>query len=163
MLTLLFVLGLLAKPMLVTLPCTLLLLDYWPLRRWPEVAQDRSRYRPASLRRLVLEKLPLMALAIPVMITTLLAQEPILETFTRYSMGERIGNALVSYVRYLLMTFWPVDLALLYPHPRSTLPLWQPIAAGIFLLSVTAALVCAAGDGATWPWVGCGLSARWSR
>ena len=65
LLTLLFILGLLAKSMPVTLPCTLLLLDYWPLRRWPNVAQDPSRYRPSSLRRLVLEKLPLMASRFP--------------------------------------------------------------------------------------------------
>ncbi len=83
--------------------------------------QDGSRYCPASLRGLVLEKLPLMALAIPVMIATLRAQQPTMDTLVEFSLGERIGNTLVSYVRYLLMAFWPVDLALLYPRDAAAL------------------------------------------
>lgn len=123
-----FVLGLMAKPMLVTLPATLLLLDYWPLRRWPAV----------RLRWLLLEKLPLMILVIPAVLLTLRAQTPIINSLAEYTLYDRVAGALVSYVRYLRMAIWPVDLAVLYPLPRAALPLWQPLAAGTLLCAITA-------------------------
>jgi tetratricopeptide (TPR) repeat protein len=138
---LLLPLGLMAKPMLVTLPATLLLLDYWPLRRWPYPVlgdESASRYMPASLRWLVLEKVPLFALVIPSALVTVRAQSWIMGTLAEYSLWDRVANALVSYVRYLGMLAWPVELAVFYPHPRAGLPLWQPLASGVLLVAVTA-------------------------
>ena len=103
-------LGLMAKSMLVTLPCVLLLLDHWPLGR---------RREGASLGRLVLEKLPLFALAGASSTVTLLTQsaEGAVGTLSEISLDERVWNALASYGAYLRTTFWPSDLACFYPHP----------------------------------------------
>ena len=102
-----FALGLMAKPMLVTLPCVLLLLDYWPLNRLQ------------SLGKAVLEKLPLFALTIVSCVITFLAQQKggAVESFEKYPFLVRVCNALVAYATYLVKTFLPEDLAVLYPHP----------------------------------------------
>jgi tetratricopeptide (TPR) repeat protein len=136
----LFALGLTAKPMLVTLPATLLLLDYWPLRRWPA---GTTRYAPASPRRLLAEKLPLFVLVVPAVVLTLLAQKPIINTLADYSLYDRLANALVSCVRYLRMAVWPAGLAILYPLPRETVPVWQAAGAAALLLALTTAAVWA--------------------
>jgi tetratricopeptide (TPR) repeat protein len=144
-----FALGLMSKPMLVTLPATLLLLDYWPLRRWPPEEgrpaeqPPRPAYAPASLRRLVIEKLPLFALALASVPLTFRAQSEIVWTLGQFPVPVRVANALVSYVKYLGMTLWPVDLAAFYPHPRDTLPWWQPVGAGVLLTAVTGAVLWA--------------------
>src|SRR5262245_17292598 len=108
----LFALGLMAKPMLVTLPATLLLLDYWPLRRFGRV----------SIRRLVLEKLPLFALVAASLPLTIMAQTVAIRSFEQLSIAVRLKNAVVSYAQYIGMFFWPSDLAVFYPHPRNTTP-----------------------------------------
>jgi tetratricopeptide (TPR) repeat protein len=125
-------LGLAAKPMLVTLPCVLLLLDYWPLRRfgWK---QTQSR-----ISWLVMEKVPLLALAVGCSIATLAAQKWIVQPLSRYPWDVRITNALVSYAGYLWQMIWPAGLAFYYSHPRALLPAWQPIVAGICLALMTA-------------------------
>ena len=117
----LMALGLMAKPMLVTLPLVLLLLDYWPLGRvqWP------LRYR--ENRRLVLEKLPLLALAAASCVITALAQGAAVERLARLPLSFRVGNALVSYVTYIEQFFYPVGLAAYYPHPAAGLPEWKII------------------------------------
>jgi tetratricopeptide (TPR) repeat protein len=130
LLLLFFALGLMAKPMLVTLPAVLLLLDYWPLAR-----------RQNSLRRLLLEKLPLMALVIPVVLLTLWSQPAGARAPTGVTPFDRVANALVSYVEYLRIAFWPVDLAILYPHPSAAPPAWQAVAAGVLLAALTCAFV----------------------
>ena len=107
-----FGLGLLSKPMLVTAPCLLLLLDYWPLGR----LDLRQRLLPQARQRL-LEKLPFLALAIGSCAVTFLVQRGGGAVSTSLPVGARIANALVSYVRYLSKTFWPADLSVLYPHP----------------------------------------------
>lgn len=135
-----FALGLMAKQMLVTLPATLLLLDYWPLYRWPATSTVATPYTQASLRWLILEKLPLLVLVIPACLLTLRAQSPIIHTLSDYTIFDRISNSLVSYVRYLRMAIWPTDLAILYPLPRQT-PLWQPIAAFGLLAALTIGLL----------------------
>jgi tetratricopeptide (TPR) repeat protein len=128
---LLLALGLMAKPMLVTLPATLLLLDYWPLRR--------------PLRwRLIVEKLPLLVIVAATIPLTLKAQERARIPEEMLPLPLRWGNALVSYVKYIGMLFWPENLGLFYPHPKSGLPTWQPIAAGLLLLTITAL--------AAWQW-----------
>ena len=110
----LFALGLMAKPMLVTLPFVMLLLDYWPLRRIPDF-----EFRIPDLTRLVLEKWPFFLLTVVSCVVTFLVQrhgEAVL-SLQRFPLNLRIENALISYVRYFGKTFWPVDLAVIYPLP----------------------------------------------
>jgi protein O-mannosyl-transferase len=134
---LLFALGLMAKPMLVTLPAVLLLLDYWPISRWPADPTHTTRYRPASLRWLLVEKLPLVALVIPAILVTLWSQPQGATIPTNVAPFDRLANVLVSYLQYLRMAFWPVDLAILYPHPDAAPPVWQTVAAGLLLAGLT--------------------------
>ena len=117
------VLALLSKPMAVTFPCTLLLLDYWPLARWP-----RRKWS-----ELIREKWPLFALVVVHSVVTFLVQSGsgAANYAARIPLGERIGNAFVSYVRYLGKTAWPETLAPLYFHP-GTWPL--PVLGGSVLL-----------------------------
>ncbi len=140
-----FVLGLLSKPMLVTLPFILLLMDYWPMGRLgsgdPSVAASLSVARK-RLPRLVLEKTPLLVLAAGSSIVTYVAQATKAATATleQFPFGERVSNALVSYVLYLVKTVWPASLAVFYPHPSSIgahIPVWQPLAAAAALVEVT--------------------------
>ena len=138
-----FALGLLGKSMLVTLPATLLLLDYWPLQRWRPVEPGTTRYAPASLGWLLAEKLPLFALVIPSIVLTLQAQSQLLWTLEQFPVSVRVANALVSYVKYLSATFWPINLAFFYPHPREALPWWQPAVAALLLAGLTVLLVWA--------------------
>jgi protein O-mannosyl-transferase len=111
---LLFALGLMSKPMLVTLPFVLLLLDYWPLQRFG-AAPVRSRM--LDLCRLTREKIPFMLFAAASSAVTCLAQTKALQPLTNFSLADRVGNALVAYARYLGKTFWPAGLALPYPLP----------------------------------------------
>jgi len=116
----LFTVGLLSKPMLVTLPFLLLLLDWWPLDR----KQNRSR---VVLGKLVLEKLPLVALAALSAGVTIWAQGQggSLTALDRLPLELRLANASLAYVRYLGKTFWPVDLAVFYPFPVHGIPAWE--------------------------------------
>jgi tetratricopeptide (TPR) repeat protein len=113
MVMLLFALGLMSKPMLVTLPVVLLALDYWPLNRLVP-SGDGTRNAPGP-RKLVLEKLPLLALAAASSLATLFAQKAALQPLATVSLMVRIGNALISCVVYLYQAFWPSCLAALYP------------------------------------------------
>jgi tetratricopeptide (TPR) repeat protein len=108
--TVFYVAGLLSKPMLVTLPFILFLLDYWPLNR----TSEKSRGRP-ELKRLVLEKLPLLGLALASSVVTLLAQQTSMHPIEELSLARRLCNAVVSPVDYLGQMFWPTNLAVLYP------------------------------------------------
>jgi Flp pilus assembly protein TadD len=134
----LFVLGLMAKPMLVTLPCVLLLLDYWPLGRldlsWKEFRQKGSE--------LVLEKVPLLALAVASGILAIYAQRQLgaLPSLQQLPLDARLSNALNSFVIYLGKMVWPADLAVFYPHPEAALPLGQVVLA-ILVLSTLSLLV----------------------
>jgi tetratricopeptide (TPR) repeat protein len=136
-----FVLGLLAKPMLVTLPCVLLLLDYWPLGRlWPaNPASPRAR-APA---RLVAEKLPLFALAAVSCAVTVFAQDKggAIISAERLGVGDRVAVSLVGYVKYLSKLFWPCDLAAFYPYPRPMYPLGEVVGAALLLAVLTGAAV----------------------
>jgi hypothetical protein len=144
---LLLALGLLVKPMLVTLPCVLVLLDYWPLRRFPGqepselmIAGDaRLALPPVTWPRLVWEKVPLVTLALAASALTVAAQSQVgaVLSLAQASPVLRLENALVSYVRYLGKTFWPHSLAVFYPYPRHGWQHWQAIAAGLLLLAIT--------------------------
>jgi len=139
-------LGLLAKPMLVTWPFVMLLLDYWPLARFPGQGRDQ-RLRGAShseaataASRPVWEKLPLFALAAASAVITFVAQSSggAVRTFADAPVALRLSNALVSYAKYLLLTFWPKDLAVYYPFPPAGIPNWQIIGAAFLLIGTTA-------------------------
>jgi len=162
----LFALGLMAKSEIITLPFVLLLWDYWPLERvlssqFSVLSGERSggigsRTPPCpskerrdkdgapaaeiaterSFSFLLLEKIPLLALAVGSGVITLLAQRAGHAVRTLPA-SERWGNALVAYVRYLGKAFWPTRLAVLYPHPGNSLPAWEIIAAAAILLSIT--------------------------
>lgn len=134
------ILGLMAKPMLVTLPAVLLLLDVWPLRRWPHEAAASSPFAPASGRRLLWEKLPLFLIVAATIPLTLLAQRGAIRTLDQIPVSLRLANSLVAYVKYLGLMFWPRGLAIYYPHPWKALPLWQPILAALLLAGVTVAV-----------------------
>jgi protein O-mannosyl-transferase len=140
-------LGLLAKPMLVTWPFLMLLLDYWPLGRFqrPEVRGQPARRslggsRWSVVRRLVVEKIPLFALVAASAVITSLAQSRAgaVRTFTELPLALRLSNALVSYAKYLLRAFWPNDLAVFYPWPKGGTPAWQIIGAALLLIGITA-------------------------
>ncbi|UCC23463.1 MAG: tetratricopeptide repeat protein, partial [Planctomycetota bacterium] len=126
-------LGLLAKPMLLTLPFALLLLDYWPLGRF------HPPIRKTTLR-LLAEKLPLFVLVAVVAVIAYLVprSEGALRLTGTLPFSARLSNALVAYVAYIGKIFYPANLAVLYPHPRDTLPLWQPIASLLLLALISA-------------------------
>ena len=146
-----FALGLMSKPMLVTLPLVLLLLDYWPLRRFPEFgvrsSELKNTLRPSTLNpqlsTLLLEKLPLLGLAAASCVVTIFAQRGTIQTFEQISLPLRLGNALMSCVAYLGQMFWPSGLAVLYPFTAGdigisevvlSLVLLAGISAGVFIL-----------------------------
>lgn len=143
---LLFALGLMCKPMLVTLPFVLLLLDYWPLNRLAEPGDRKILQMP---RRLLLEKLPLFVLATASCLLTLFAQKGAIQSFASISFPFRVANAFISYAAYLRQLFWPVDLAALYPFPKGnialagmvSLALLAGISLGVFFLRRRAYLV----------------------
>ena len=130
-------LGLLAKPMLVTWPFVMLLLDYWPLRRFQKSEVRRQR---SVLRGLVVEKIPLFALVAASAVVTFLAQSHggAVITFTQVPIALRLSNALVSYTKYVLLAFWPNDLAVYYPYTGPAIPVWQIIGAALLLIAITA-------------------------
>jgi protein O-mannosyl-transferase len=137
------VLGLLAKPMLVTWPFVMLLIDYWPLRRFNAAAKTtrigtpRRSESATELWPLLREKLPLFALVLVSAIMTLVAQSRggAVRTLAHEPIALRLSNALVSYVKYLLLTFWPNDLAVYYPF--AGISAWQIIGAAFLLIGIT--------------------------
>ena len=147
---LLFALGLMSKPMVITLPFVLLLLDYWPLGRTspagvaPEVQGGRAG-TPAPPRtswtRLVVEKLPLFALSATSAVITMVAQKAGGAMHNEYPFWDRLLNAIVSYARYVEKAIWPSRLAAFYPHPDHSLPAWQVATSALLLLSITAAVL----------------------
>jgi Flp pilus assembly protein TadD len=128
-----FALGLMSKPMLVTLPFVLLLLDYWPLQRVPGSGLGLARWS-----RLVLEKGPFFALAAASCVVTFIVQQhgEAVVTLTSYPLRFRLENAVVAYVEYLLKSVWPVHLAVIYPLPKD-LPLVPVLAATMTLILIS--------------------------
>jgi len=136
----LFALGLMAKPQIVTLPFVLLLWDYWPLERLdPAQGGDGAKFK-RSFSFLVWEKWPLFVLAAADSVVTVVAQHAgnTVRNFSEVSISTRLGNVFVSYARYFGKIGWPVRLAPLYPRPASGVPIWRVIAAVALLLAVTA-------------------------
>lgn len=127
---LLFALALMAKPMAITLPILLLLIDFWPLQRFPQ----------APLSALVLEKIPLLALSAASAAITVYAQRAgrALGSTELLPLAIRVKNAIYSYVVYLDKAVWPARLAVFYPHPEGSLALWKVLAAALILITITA-------------------------
>jgi Flp pilus assembly protein TadD len=136
-----FVLGLMAKPMLVTLPFVLLLLDYWPLHRFQEIKTDHT-FHWSLIRPLLWEKVPLFALAaISSIVTYIVMQKGVgAGSFGVFPLNVRIANAFVSYVIYIEKMIWPSNLAVFYPHP-GVLPLWQVLGSVLLLMAVTLTII----------------------
>lgn len=139
---LLFALGLLAKPMLVTLPILLLLLDWWPLRRF-ELAKESSTEKPSRLRtirRLIIEKLPLFVIAFFDGLMTIVAQKNAARVLNDLTLPTRIGNAINAYVWYLQKTFAPTNLIVFYPHPQGGLSLATVAIDAVILVGISFAV-----------------------
>jgi Flp pilus assembly protein TadD len=140
-----FVLGLLSKPMVVTLPFVLLLLDYWPLRRFIDTktvfdwwsGREKTSSRAVALR-LVVEKVPLFLLGAVSSFVTLIAQREFgaIWSIEKMPIAVRIANALVSYMEYIRKMLWPADLAVLYPH-AGVPAAWKIGAAVLLLISIS--------------------------
>ena len=132
-------LGLMAKPMLVTLPLLFLLFDYWPLGRFGAIAADGDRTR-LPISRLLLEKIPMLGLAAGSAIATLLAQRyTVGYAATTLSLYWRAGNSLCSVFIYIGQMFWPARLAVFYPYPAHPLTWWSFGLLSIALIGLTAA------------------------
>jgi tetratricopeptide (TPR) repeat protein len=131
--------GLLSKPMLVTVPFVLLLLDYWPLRRTEQSAGAgrRSDIRPLQWSRLITEKIPLLVLCLPSMVATFVIQERSAGSIAPLPFTWRLQNAIVTCLTYVWEIFWPVNLTIFYPHPENHLAAWQVIGATFLLLAIT--------------------------
>jgi len=134
----LFAAGLASKPMVITLPFVLLLLDYWPLKRVMTAgSEDTGTY---SWPRLVLEKIPLFALSAASAVITVEAQQAggAIRTTAEFSFGVRLANAIYAYAMYLWKMVWPAKLAPLYPHPGDSLAAWRVMLAAVVLIAITA-------------------------
>src|SRR5438046_3082818 len=125
--SILFACGLMSKPMLITTPIILLLLDYWPLNRFSE----------ATLSKLVIEKIPLFALSGGSCVATLWAQNFALGSTEFLPLQWRITNAVFSYFEYVRQMFWPVDLIPFYVHPENRLEMWRLCLGIVVLVSLT--------------------------
>ena len=149
-----FVLGLASKPMVITLPCLLLLLDIWPLRRIRFAAHSSAKSKqqrrqvelemrtgetlPAiSFSRAVVEKLPLLALSAVSAVVTIYAQRAAMPSTQAISLSVRFENAIHAYAMYVWKAFFPIGLAPIYPHPGDSLTFWQISAAAVFLIAVS--------------------------
>ena len=110
-----FACGLMSKPMVVTLPFVLLLLDFWPLQRF---SIQNSPFKIQNFFKLLIEKLPFFTLSLTSSLITYSVQSGALWSSSSLSFQFRAANALMSYVRYISKFFWPTDLALIYPYPH---------------------------------------------
>lgn len=143
-----FLLGLMAKPMLVTLPIILLLLDYWPLQRTGRKKLDSNEkdglcnnflhtIAPMSLTGMIREKIPFFFLSITSCIITVMAGTgtgwTAVRSLEEYSITARILNALVSYIKYMCKMGWPDNLVIFYPHPGDSLHIWSGAGAALIL------------------------------
>lgn len=140
-----FICGLMSKPMVVTLPFVLLLMDYWPLGRLICCVRTDGNNPPLScvgLKRLLLEKIPLFALSAASSVLTYYVQNTwgAVVSSDILPLKSRIANALVSYAKYTIMMFNPVNSAVIYPIEEN-LPVWQIAGAAVFLIAVSAAAI----------------------
>ncbi|MBC8433220.1 MAG: tetratricopeptide repeat protein [Desulfobacterales bacterium] len=139
-----FTLGLMAKPMLVTLPFVLLLLDYWPLKRYQcnadrqREGEDKRFLASGDIFKLIWEKVPLFILVVISSILTFMAQSGMgaVRSLEVFSLKVRVANAFVSYVSYVVKAIWPVNLGVFYPHIGELLPWWQAVGSAVLIAAV---------------------------
>ncbi len=138
----LFSFSLMSKPLLVTLPFIFLLLDYWPLKRWHKGTSDSLRKHGNAPAKLLWEKVPFIFLSVISSIATILAQNKnfAVVSIENLSFTMRVTNAIISYVKYLGKTFWPMDLAVFYPYEHS-FPLLQILASCFILIVITITVI----------------------
>jgi len=142
--SLVLLLGLMSKPMLVTTPVVLLLLDYWPLSRFLSPGLPRSgpnaiswlNRQPTSIQ-LILEKIPFLVLTLGSCVATLVAQRGAISPFKVLPLSWRISNAFISYVTYVWQTLAPNKLAVFYPHPQGGVPAWELLVSVAILVTIT--------------------------
>src|SRR5437867_3132934 len=142
----LFTAGLMSKPMLVTAPVILLLLDYWPLRRFERHSSTTGKVLNSgkqlrTRQQLFLEKIPLLLLSAGSCFVTFALQKRATGAIPPLPFLWRVQNALVSYVIYLWETLWPTHLAVFYPHPNNTLSIWTVILAVALLFAITVSAI----------------------
>ena len=140
---LLFALGLMAKPQVITLPCVFLLWDYWPLGRLrlgpqPSDSSSEAGIPPRTFSQLVAEKIPLFMLSLISAYLTMRAQRVGRPHNWPFTFWVRLENAIVSYARYLQKAFWPSGLAPMYLHPGDTIQVWRVFVSLVVLVAVTA-------------------------
>jgi Flp pilus assembly protein TadD len=131
--------GLMAKPMLVTAPFILLLLDYWPF----------DRFQRPNISRLLIEKVPFAAAVLGAIVATLLAQHEGMAATTAISLPARLANAAISYVRYIAKTLWPSGLAVIYPFPTN-INSAAAVACAVLIIAVTVVVILLRGS---FPWL----------
>jgi tetratricopeptide (TPR) repeat protein len=138
-----FALGLMSKPMVITLPLVLMLLDYWPLDRIEGIPVTTLPAPRFSRARLFAEKLPLLVLSAVSAVITMQAQQAggAMRSTAQFSLGVRLENAVVAYAMYLWKTIWPSHLAPIYPHPGDSLATWRVAASVLMLVAVTGVVV----------------------
>src|SRR6185369_12453782 len=129
-----FALGLMSKPMLVTVPFTLLLLDFWPLQRFT--------FERRAFSRLIFEKVPLLGLAVLASTITYKVQQRsgTLAPLSVIPLGKRFAHAAVSYWAYIGKAIWPAKLSVFYPYPLAMPAYWAIAVLGLLAISVVAVL-----------------------
>ncbi len=130
-----FICALMSKPMVVTLPLIMILLDYWPLRRF----ENQNRLSDTIVWQLK-EKLPLMVLSAVFAVITIIAQQKSYDPEASFALTARLINVPVTFVTYLIKTFRPYDLAVIYPF-SSHIPAWQTAGALLLIIAITAAVI----------------------
>src|SRR6266496_1071078 len=140
--------GLMSKPMLVSAPVILLLLDYWPLRRFEQLSLTKERAKASKSsdqwrvrRDLFLEKVPLLAISAGSCVITFILQKRATGAIPPLPFLWRMENAVATYVIYVWETLWPARLAVFYPHPNDTLTIWEILVAIGLLLAMTIAAI----------------------
>jgi tetratricopeptide (TPR) repeat protein len=145
-----FAAGLMSKPILVSAPVVLLLMDYWPLNRighpqstvkGQRIKNSQNRGQWSVVSGLIIEKIPLLTLSAISCIITFSLQKRATGAIPPLPLFWRAENAVVSHVIYVWQTLWPTRLAVFYPHPNNTLPVWEVIVATGLLLAVTVAVI----------------------
>jgi len=152
-----FLLGLMSKPMLVTLPAIMLLMDYWPLARYRQDGEGQpARQLRGKMLSLLKEKIPFFALTIPSVVLTIYAQHQggSVAGLKEIPLLLRTGNALIAYVKYLGKILWPSNLAIFYPLPPAV-PVWEVIGSLLILVLLSA---CAIRAGRRYPYLVLGWS-----
>ncbi|MGB5219023.1 MAG: tetratricopeptide repeat protein [Smithella sp.] len=125
-----FVLALMSKPMVITLPLIMILLDYWPLKRFESHKSNLFLWQ-------LKEKMPFFILSTALVLITIYSTSEQKSIMKAFSFSSRLANAIVSYVIYLEKTFWPHNMAIFYPFPNS-IPFWQ--VSGSFLIIILISL-----------------------